>query len=244
VSSRSVGTILTRRACAEHDQRPRRVACRTSVVQAGAVTRDRTLLLAGLLVVLALAGGLLLGRGTVDAVPRVDAAVDVGFTRDMKVHHAQAVRMSAVLHRRSTDPELSFLALDILTTQQGQIGIMTGWLDLWGHTQTSTEPAMTWMGHRGPMPGMAGAQELAALERLPVPQLEEQYLRLMIRHHEGAVPMASYAAEHARSPQVARLARAMAQGQAAEIALMQSLLARRGAAPEPAAAPSAHAGHG
>lgn len=200
------------------------------------------MLLAGLLVVLALAGGLVLGRGMGEDGTRVDGPVDLGFARDMKVHHAQAVQMSAVLHRRSTDPGLSTLALDILTTQQGQIGVMTGWLDLWQQSQASTGPTMAWMGHQGPMPGMASAAELAALERLPAGQLEEQYLRLMIRHHEGAVPMAAYAAEHARSPEVARLARAMEQGQAAEMEAMQDLLAARGVAQEPAAA--GHAGHG
>ncbi len=206
--------------------------------------RSRALLLTGVAVVLALAAGLVLGRGTADGVPRVDAAVDIGFARDMSVHHAQAVRMSAVLHRRSADPELNYLALDILTTQQGQIGIMSGWLDLWGHTQRTTAPSMGWMGHEGPMPGMASDEQVAQLEVLPVPQLEEQFLRLMVRHHQGAVPMAAYAVEHASSPEVVRLARAMEQSQAAEIELMQGLLAQRGAAPEPAADASAHSGHG
>jgi uncharacterized protein (DUF305 family) len=220
----------------------------------GTQVRGRTgsVLLAGVMVVLALAAGLLLGRGSADAVPRVDDAVDIGFARDMKVHHAQAVLMSAVLHRRSSEPALNYLALDILTTQQGQIGIMTGWLDLWQHTQTSTGPAMAWMGHDGPMPGLASSAELARLERLPVAQAEEEYLRLMIRHHRGAVPMAAYAAEHATSKDVVRLARSMEQGQASEVELMQDLLAARGLPPEPERdsrhvpepTASGHSGHG
>lgn len=202
------------------------------------------LLGAGLLVVLAMAGGLLLGRGMSDGVPRIDDPVDVGFAQDMKVHHAQAVEMASVAHRRSADPALRYLALDILTTQQGQIGIMSGWLDLWRHTQTSTRPVMAWMGeeHTGGMPGMATREQVAALEQLPVAQLEEQFLRLMIRHHAGAVPMASYAAENGTSEDLTRLARGMEQGQAAEIELMQSMLAERGLSPEPTR--SAHAGHG
>ena len=207
------------------------------------MSRTWSALLAGLLVVLALGGGLLLGRGTVEDV-RVTDAVDVGFARDMKVHHAQAVRMSAVVHRRSPDPRLNYLALDIMTTQQGQIGIMIGWLDLWRHTQTSTGPAMEWMGdaHDGPMPGMATDEEIAALDRLPVPQMEEQYLRLMIRHHRGALPMADYAAKNATSRDVVRLARSMEAGQSSEIDLMQSMLTERGLPAEPEA--DVHQGHG
>ena len=221
------------------------------------VGRRGAALLAALLVLVALIGGLVLGRGTSDVVARVDDPVDIGFARDMKVHHAQAVQMSAVLHRRTDDPDLNYLALDILTTQQGQIGIMSGWLDLWQHTQTTTAPPMRWMGHEGEMPGMATRAQLAALERLPVAQLEEQWLRLMVRHHQGAVPMAAYAAEHASSEPVQRLARSMEQGQASEIELMQSMLAARGLSPEsgtaghgghspaPAgSAPATHSGHG
>lgn len=203
----------------------------------------RPYLFAGLGVVLALVAGLLLGRGLDPGTPQVDA-VSIGFAQDMKTHHAQAVEMSAVLHRRTADPDLAFLALDILTTQQGQIGIMSGWLDLWGATQTTTGAPMSWMdGHEGGMPGMATREQIAALSSLPVAQLEEQYLRLMIEHHRGAVPMAAYAAEHADRPELAQLARGMERGQASEIALMQDLLERRGLEPQPEGA-DPHAGHG
>ncbi len=198
------------------------------------------LLLAGLLVVLALAAGLVLGRSTAGGVPRVVDPVDIGFAQDMKVHHAQAVQMSSVLHRRTTDPEVQALAVDVMTTQQGQIGIMSGWLDLWGHTQTTTGPTMAWMGHDGPMPGMAEAHEIAALETLPEGQLEEEFLRLMVRHHLGAVPMAAFAADRATSPDLARLAGGMESGQAAEIELMQDMLVARGHDPEPVAGHGTH----
>lgn len=190
-------------------------------------------LLAGLLVVVALAGGLLLGQGMSDGAPRIDDPVDIGFAQDMKTHHAQAVEMSAIVHRRSPDPDLNYLALDILTTQQGQIGMMSGWLDLWGHTQTSTAPTMAWMGHTGPMPGMATDEQIEALKTLPVPQMEEQFLRLMIRHHAGAVPMAAYQVRHGTSDDLVRLARGMQEGQTAEIELMQSMLTQRGLPMEP-----------
>jgi uncharacterized protein (DUF305 family) len=201
-------------------------------------------LVAGLGVLVALVMGLLLGRGLSDGPAPVDDAVSIGFAQDMKVHHAQAVEMSAILHRRSSDPNLAFLALDILTTQQGQIGILSGWLDLWGATQTTMSPPMSWMdGHADAMPGMATREQIAALERMPVAQMEEQFLRLMIEHHRGAVPMAAYAAEHADRPELAQLARGMERGQASEIALMQDLLVARGRKEQPEGA-DPHAGHG
>lgn len=195
-----------------------------------------------LLALLALVAGLLLGRGMTPDVADVDDAVSVGFLQDMKVHHAQAVAMSEVVHRRSSDPELSYLAFDIMTTQQGQIGMMTGWLDLWGERQSATGPVMAWMGHDGPMPGMATPEEVAALDDVPVPQMERDFLSLMLDHHRGALDMAKAAAEHAESTDVAALAQGMYTGQSAEIELMERLLAERGgAAAEPGS--GEHEGH-
>lgn len=190
---------------------------------------------AGLALALAaLLAGLLLGRGMTGNAAAAAATdpVSVGFLRDMKVHHAQAVEMSEIVHRRSDDPAINYLAFDILSTQQGQIGIMAGWLDLSRQTQSGGE-RMAWMGHEGPMPGMAGDEQVAELNTLPVPRMEEQYLRLMIHHHRGALPMTQQAAERSGSTDVADLAGQMHAGQASEIDLMQRLLAERGLAPEP-----------
>lgn len=198
--------------------------------------RDRSWLVpAGLaLAITGLLGGLFLGRGMAAQGPeRVTDAASVGFVRDMSTHHAQAVRMSEIVHRRSLDPVLNYLAFDILSTQQGQIGIMNGWMELWQQPSGGSGPAMAWMGHDGPMPGMATDEQIAELNTLPVPQMEEQFLRLMIRHHRGAVPMADAAVARAVSPEVRRIAEQMSAGQQSEIDLMQDLLATRNLGPEP-----------
>ncbi len=92
------------------------------------------------------------------------------------------------------------------------------------------------------MPGMATEEEIRSLDTLPVPAMTEQYLRLMIRHHQGALPMAQYAAENAGRSDVVTFASSMNAGQASEIDLMQDMLAERGLEPEPADG-SAHPGH-
>jgi uncharacterized protein (DUF305 family) len=193
----------------------------------------RLALLAGVALVLALGGGLVLGRGMSSDVARVDHPVDLGFARDMRAHHAQAVAMSEIVHRRSPDPELRTLAFDILSTQQGQIGVMNGWLDVW-QPQGRPGPAMAWMGeaHDDPVPGMATTAQIERLDRLPLDAMHEEYLRLMVRHHRVALPMADHAARNATSPLVVRLARSISSGQASEIDLMQDLLRERGHAPE------------
>ncbi len=110
---------------------------------------------------------------------------------------------------------------------------MTGWLDLWQQSQRGAAEPMAWMGHEGPMPGMATDAEIEQLNTLPVAQMEERWLRLMIRHQRGAVPMAGTAAEQADSAQTAELAAKMSAGQQSEIDLMRRLLVERGLAREP-----------
>lgn len=183
----------------------------------------------------ALLAGLVIGRSTGSTLATNDSPVDLGFARDMRVHHAQGVAMASTVYRRTDDSRIRFLAYDILTTQQGQIGLMGGWLELWQQPSTDGAPAMAWMDepHTGPMPGMAATDDVVALETLPVAAMNESFLRLMIRHHRGALPMADFAAQHAASAKLALLAQSMSLGQASEIEAMQNLLTGRGLATEP-----------
>src|ERR671921_780680 len=91
-----------------------------------------------------------------------DSSPEAGFARDMMVHHAQAVEMAEIVRDKTESEEIRTLATDIALTQQAQIGMMQGWLDVWGLSPTGTEPAMSWMGHptEGPMPGMATPEEI------------------------------------------------------------------------------------
>ena len=55
------------------------------------------------------------------------------------------------------------------------------------------------------MPGMATEDELAEpAVASSGTAFDVEFLRLMIRHHQGGLEMAEYAAEHAEEPAVAR----------------------------------------
>jgi len=173
-------------------------------------------------------GGYWLGRGRVPAADSVDA----GFARDMSLHHEQAVVMAGLVYDRSDDPAIRTLAYDILTTQQGQIGIMSGWLDAWGLAWTSSGPRMAWMGMptEGLMPGMATAEQLAALRAAGGEAADVLFLQLMIPHHQGGVAMAAAAAENADQPMVRTMAASIVEAQQLEIDYMRELLAAKGGA--------------
>ncbi len=185
---------------------------------------------------------------TRDVVPdtagvQAASVVDVGFSRDMSVHHAQAVDMAERVRFRTDDETLATLATDIVLTQQAQIGRMQGWLELWGEPLTSTEPPMGWAGgdathdsHReASMPGMASNAEVTSLSSEPVRDAERRFLELMIRHHRGGVEMAQAALGADPSVVVERLASSIVQAQTAEISAMEEMLAQRSAADRSAA---------
>ncbi len=196
------------------------------------------------------------GLGAGHPEPPGQDSVDVGFAQDMSVHHSQAVEMSAMALTNAADPAVRTLAYDVITTQQSQWGTMQGWLAMWGRPlQASGEP-MTWMPTDGDaeampemtehasmpaeaasprplMPGMATSSELATLRGTTGPAFDTLYLQLLLRHHQGGLPMARYAAANASQQVVSTLARQIVDTQQAESTTMQQLLTAKDAAPLP-----------
>jgi uncharacterized protein (DUF305 family) len=190
-----------------------------------------------LLVLGAVVGVLLLGD---DADP-TDQSPEAGFARDMSVHHSQAVEMAFLVRDRTDDPDVRVMAYDIINTQRAQIGMFSGWLQQWDLSQTSTAPPMAWtdaphgMGGMGSMevtsyadmPGMASDEQLEELRSLDGVEAERLFLELMIDHHTGGVEMAEAVLPLTDRDEVDRLAQTIVDGQTAEIATMEQMLAER-----------------
>jgi uncharacterized protein (DUF305 family) len=81
---------------------------------------------------------------------------------------------------------------------------------------------------------MATTQELNKLRKLSGEELDVYFLQLMLRHHQGGLEMAEYAAEHASKGYVRNLADKIVKSQESESKQMKDLLAGRGAKPLPA----------
>ncbi|WP_278315317.1 DUF305 domain-containing protein [Lolliginicoccus levis] len=206
--------------------------------------------------------GFLLGAaigGDDDGLPAsIDPnASDIGFSQDMTAHHLQAVEMSAAVLTTTSDPSIRTLAYDILTAQENQIGQMQGWLQAWDEPRFAPGARMAWMPasqheggqhggeHEGGdmsgstmaegalMPGMATSEEMARLRGLEGSEQDVYFLQLMLRHHEGGLPMARAAIDQASTRLVTGIAQKMLDGQKKEIHLMTDLLAQRGAEPLP-----------
>jgi uncharacterized protein (DUF305 family) len=202
----------------------------------------RVVLLAIIALALLLVAGTLgwLVRGGSSAAMPSATSVDAGFAQDMAIHHTQAVTMAGYERDNTSSSQLRVLAFDIETSQQFQIGEMQGWLDNWRLSRNNPRP-MAWMGHdhmamqvNGLMPGMATPAQMTKLEKSHGKALDILFLQLMIRHHQGGIPMARYAQQHAQEPYVRNLAAQMVNAQSAEIVQMEQILRQLGGTTLPA----------
>lgn len=178
------------------------------------------------------------------------SAIDIGFSQDMAVHHEQAVLMSNLAGARA-NPAVKALADSILIGQSQEVGVLRGWLLLWGKPAASSSP-MSWMSANTPpmhgaidtkaraaspsetsMPGVASPDELNELWTKSGKELDVLFLQLMIRHHQGGVMMARYAALHGTFNALRQIAKVMVLQQAHDIGQMQALLKADGATPLP-----------
>lgn len=198
-----------------------------------------------LLVALAVAGvAFAIGRfSAFDIAPQPPAgdSADAGFARDMQVHHAQAIDMAMTIYRKTDDTDLRALAYDIATGQAEQKGVLYGWLDQWGLPQIG-DATMAWMsgsdaGHAHGVPsgqpltpeearvamGMASETELQQLRDATGTAADCMFLQLMVRHHEGALPMADAVIERGTEPQVRATAEKMRAAQQFELDAMASM---------------------
>ncbi len=151
--------------------------------------------------------------------PAGPTAADTAFVRDMMVHHTQAILMAGWARTRARDIAVRALAERIRVGQQPEIEAMGAMLTGWGETP----PDLTHAEHENHsgMPGMATPVELAALRRASGTAFDKLFLRLMIRHHQGAVTMSRGLA--GQDPRTADLAQEIGVGQTKEIAIMQRL---------------------
>lgn len=185
-----------------------------------------------LLAVFCLLLGALAGLWWARPRPPGPGSVDVGFLRDMIVHHDQGVQMANIALAEVDDPLVASLAKDVLVWQRYEIGVMSAWLGDWGYdTGGLDRTAMAWMNQPVPLAVMPGMQEPERMEQLRSAsglQREVLFLEMMTEHHQGGVHMASYASEHARWAKVRDFAGVLARNQAGEIAEYRLVLGRSG----------------
>ena len=164
-----------------------------------------------------------------DDDPSIDAGAtgeghndaDVEFVQSMIVHHEQAIDMAELAVVRASDPKVKEFAARIKQAQDPQVATMRGWLGEWGE-----EPPPSGDGDHSGMDvsGMMSGEEMAELEQASGEDFDRLFLRMMIRHHEGAVAMATAETGDGEFGPAKELASQIGAGQQVEIEEMEGLL--------------------
>ena len=136
---------------------------------------------------------------------------DIMFAEMMIPHHQQAIEMSDLALKNSTNPEVLALAQQIKDAQSPEIEQMKSW----------GASSMAHMGHM--MDGMLSDEEMSDLAAATGSRFDKLFLEGMIKHHEGAIDMAEMVID-SKNSEVAALAKAIIEAQRKEIELMRTLL--------------------
>ena len=153
---------------------------------------------------------------------------DLAFVQMMIPHHRQALEMAALAPERASSTEVLSLARRIDAAQAPEIWLMSQWLAAEGlDVPEAGDDPSEWdhaaHGHAG-MAGLLTPEEMAALIRAEGTDFDRLFLEGMIRHHDGAVQMATEGMPESTNARVLELMEEVATGQLAEIARMERLL--------------------
>lgn len=150
---------------------------------------------------------------------------DVTFAQQMIPHHRQATEMAGLAATRTKNQDVLDLADQIEAAQKPEIDAMSGWLKSW-NKDVSTGSSMPGMNHSSDetMSGMMSADEMSSLENASGDDFDNQFLTMMIKHHQGAIDMGRTEEETGKYVHAVDLSKKIQKDQAAEIAVMQGLL--------------------
>ncbi|MFE1794917.1 DUF305 domain-containing protein [Streptomyces sp. NPDC059517] len=150
-------------------------------------------------------------------------SADVAFAQGMIPHHRQAVEMADLAEGRARSAEVKKLAADIKKAQDPEIKTLSGWLTSWGEDV----PAKGGMDHSMHDTGaMMTAEEMTELENASGTAFDTAFLKMMIKHHEGAVTMAKTEQADGASAAAVKLAGQIVTAQSTEIDQMNRLLGK------------------
>ncbi len=135
---------------------------------------------------------------------------EIQFMKDMIAHHQSAVEMATLVPANTKRPELIKLSQDIISSQSKEISDMTGWLASW----FNEKPFADLMSAPG-MAQMMGGIDM--LKNAKNEQFDEQFLKMMVPHHQGAVSMAQLLPDKTKRPELLTLGQNIVKSQSAEI---------------------------
>jgi uncharacterized protein (DUF305 family) len=175
--------------------------------------------------------------GSADASGHDDA--DVAFATAMVPHHEQAVAMTRLALDHAGSTEVKELARQMAAEQLPEIVQLRGLLSEWGRLPAPGAPGMPdapgMQGMSGMHDGTTAAQVMSAgmmtdqqmrdLSTASGPAFDRLFLRMMIKHHGGAVAMAAAELSDGENADAQLLAENISDSQQAQVMVLLQMLA-------------------
>jgi uncharacterized protein (DUF305 family) len=159
-----------------------------------------------------------MGHGSSSSSNANYTGADIMFLQMMIPHHQQAIDISNLAMKASSDSELLELAKIIARDQAAEIKQMKAWLKDAGASED--------MGHSmDGMGGMLNDDELAALSAATGKEFDTLWLKGMTEHHDGAIHMTQMI-EDAQNADIKAFGAKVIKDQSEQIAQMKKMLAR------------------
>ena len=169
----------------------------------------------GTALLLAACGG---GSDSGSSSAATGADFDRAFIDAMVPHHESAIVMAQeAMDSGLSQPDLLKVADDILVTQQAEIDQMKDWRAEWFGSSDIDPDGATALGMSESDMGMqhgAGAMKQST-------DINTDFAQMMIDHHEGAIEMATLAADRAEHDEIKDLADAIISAQEREIDVLR-----------------------
>jgi uncharacterized protein (DUF305 family) len=167
------------------------------------------------------------GSASPSATPAVGAhnQADITFATEMIPHHHQAVQMADMALTQATNADVKTLAQAIKAAQDPEIVQMSGWLAGWQQPiPSSSTSGMGGMDHTGT--GMMSDADMTSLSKATGAAFDRMWVSMMIRHHQGAVTMATTEQSSGQNPDAKKLAQSIITSQTAQITQLTALLGK------------------
>ena len=160
-----------------------------------------------------------------DATTGAHNAQDVSFAQGMIPHHQQALEMAKLAADRASSAKVKDLASRIEKAQDPEIRSMNGWLKSWGEEMSSSMSGMDGSAQSG-MPGMMDSADMGMLKKASGTDFDTMFLTMMIKHHRGAVDMATAEKNKGKYGAATAMADGIITAQTGEITEMNKLLGK------------------
>lgn len=135
----------------------------------------------------------------------------------MGAHHAQGIELAQLAAAQAQDAHLRALARLMIATQRGEVAIFDQW---WRSWFADLPVFVCSPQERATTPGMLGPDQITALRQTTGAGFDALFVKLMTRHHQGAIRMADEAIDRGSDVRIQLMSHAIRHEQRGEIGLM------------------------